>query len=204
LACGFSGGFFEVCGPWQEDVVADVGEGGVGEAFGVGPVVVEVESGAVVDEVELTVPVEEIGVAGSAVDVEGEGVEPDGERGDLRISSITGCGVEHSGAGEIVESEVEACAGAEKVANLLVGLVAPEGRVDLSEDEFGDFETKCATNFACDEFRYQGERALASAAELNDVEAQIIRFNNCWKGAAFTKSSYVLGGADGAKHWCLV
>jgi hypothetical protein len=38
-----------------------------------------------VDEVELAVPVEVIGVAGGAVDVEGEGVEPDGEGCDVGI-----------------------------------------------------------------------------------------------------------------------
>src|ERR1700720_4348 len=56
--------FFELRCPGQKDVVADVGEGRVGEAAGVAPVVVKVEGGAVVDEVELGVPVEEIGVAG--------------------------------------------------------------------------------------------------------------------------------------------
>jgi hypothetical protein len=98
---------------------------GVGEAIGVGPVVMEVESSAVVDEVELAVPVEEIGVASGAVDVEGEGVEPDGEGGDLRIGFVAGCGVEHGGAGEIVESEVQADAGAEEVADLLIGSLRP-------------------------------------------------------------------------------
>jgi len=35
---------------------------------------------------------------------------------------------------EIVESEVEAGAGAEKIADLLVGFVTAKGGVDLSED----------------------------------------------------------------------
>jgi len=73
-----SGGFFQVGGPWKEDVTADVGKWGGGKTIGVGPVVMEVEGCAVVNEVELTVPVEEICVAGGAVDVEGEGIKPDG------------------------------------------------------------------------------------------------------------------------------
>jgi hypothetical protein len=41
----------------------------------------------------------------------------------------------------------------------------------LSEDEFGDFEAERAADFACDEFCHESERALASTAKLDDVEA---------------------------------
>jgi hypothetical protein len=86
-------------GPGQKDMVADVGEGGVGEAIGVGPVVVKVERRAVVDEVELTVPVQEIRVASGAVDVQDESIEPDGEGGCMRfgLSPAAGSNIEEPG-----------------------------------------------------------------------------------------------------------
>src|SRR5271170_6310289 len=76
-----NGSLFKTRGPGQEDMVADVGEEGVGEAVGVGPVVVKVERRAVVDEVELTVPVQEIRVASGAIYIQDEGIEPDGKGG---------------------------------------------------------------------------------------------------------------------------
>jgi hypothetical protein len=166
--------------------------------------VVKVECRAVIDEVKLTMPVEEIGVARGAVDVEGEGVEPDGERGDVGVGFVARCGIEHRGAGEIIEGQVESDAGAKEVADLLVGFVASEGGVDLGEDEFRNVEAEGAADSAGDEFGDKGERTLARAAEFDDVEAKVVGLDNCGKRAAFAERGDILGGADGAKHCCLV
>jgi hypothetical protein len=204
-ACGGEGGgLFQTIGPRQEYVISDVGEGRAGETVGVGPVVVKVQGCAVVDEVELAMPVEEIGVACRAIDVQGEGVEPYGERGDARIGFVVCGGVEHGGAGKIVEGEVEADTGAEEIADLLIGFVSSEGGVYLSEDQFGDVEVEGATDFAGYEFGYKGERALTGTTEFDYVETEVVGLNDCGKRAAFAESGDVLGRADGAKHCCLV
>jgi len=203
-SAGEGGGLFEVGGPGEENVVANVGEGKGGEAVGVGPVVVEVESGTVVDEVGPVVPGEEVGVAGGAVDVEGEGVEPDSERCGAGVGCVAGGGIEHGGAGEIVQGQVDANAGAEEIANILIGLVASEGRVDLDEDEFGDVKADGATDFSGDKFGYKGEGALTSATKFDDIEAEVVSLYDCGEGSTFAEGRDVLGGADSTKHCCLV
>jgi len=201
---GVVGGCFEGGGPGEQDVVADVGEGRVGEARSVGPVVVEVEGGAMVDEVGFAMPVEKVGVAGGAVDVEDEGVEPDGEGGGAGIGLVAGSGVEHGGAGEVVEGKVEADAGAEEIADLLVRLVAPQGGIDFGEDEFRDVEAEGTADLTGYEFGYKGERALAGAAEFYDVEAEVVGLDDGGEGATLAESGYVLRGTNGTKHCCLV
>ena len=142
------GGVFDGIGPREKDVMADGGERGLGHPFDIAPVVVEVERGAVVDEIESLVPIEEVGVVGGAIDVDDEGVESDGLGGGAAIGGVAGGGIEHDGAGKIVEGEVEAGARVEQGADLGVGLVAAEGGIDFDEDEFGNFEAEGAADFA--------------------------------------------------------
>lgn len=134
----------EIGGPREEDVRPAGGkDGGDGALAGV-PVVLPKEGGAMVDEAEGAVPEKEVGVAGRAVDVGEEGVEPDDQRGFGGRGGVAGGGVEHAGAGEEVHADVPADAALEQIADLGVGLVAAEFGVDAEEDELGDGEAEGA------------------------------------------------------------
>ena len=87
----------------QQHVVLDRGNGLVARAAVVGPVVVEVERRAVVDQPELAVPDQQVGVARRAVDVGDEGVEPDDARGELGVG-LRGERVEGDRARQVVEA----------------------------------------------------------------------------------------------------
>ena len=184
--------------PGEEDVVLDLGERGGDLLFHAGPVVVKEEGGAVVDGVELTVPDEEVGIARRAVDVLREGVEPDEHGGFIYGRGVARGGVEHGGAGEVVESEVEAGARFEKLANFVVGIVAAEGWVDLDEDDLGNAEAKGTADFASEEFGDEGEDSLPCSAEFDDVEAEVVGFYNRRQGSAFAQGDDVTGRSGGS------
>ena len=97
------------------------------------PAVVEVERGAVVDHPEVAVPEQEVGVAPRAVDVGGEGVEPQ-HPGALVVGGAD-LAVDPERAGQEVDAEVGADAGVEQVLHLLVGLVARQLGVEVEHDE---------------------------------------------------------------------
>src|SRR6185503_16667550 len=104
----FGGGRGDVRSEGGERVVGDVvGLGGGG--LGTGPVVVPDHRGTVVDEPQLAVPHQQVGVAPGAVDVVDQGVEPD-DPARLPRAHLEGEGVEADGAGEEVHPEVRSAA----------------------------------------------------------------------------------------------
>src|SRR4051812_18401909 len=193
-------GLLDVPGPGEEHVVADGGEAADGHAVQVLPVVMEVERGPMIDQVERLVPPQEIGIARRAVHVGDQGVEPDRGRGEIRSDGLAGGGVEGDRAGEVVEPQVHSHAGLEQVADLGVLLVAAERRIDLHEDELGHGEAQGAADLAGDELGHQRQRSLAGAAELEHVHPEVVRLYDGGQRAAFAERGDVAGGADGAEH----
>ena len=165
-----------------------------------GPVVVEEERGSVIDGVELAVPDEQVSVARGAVDVEHKGVEPDEERGFVGRSGVARGGIEHGGAGQKVEAEVEAGAGLEQLADFVVGLVAAKRGVNVDEDQLGHAQAEGASDFAGDDFGDEGEEALAGSAKFDNVETQIVGFDDGGQRAAFAEGNDIARGVDGAQH----
>ena len=92
--------------PGQQHVVADQRKRVQRRGRIVEPGMVEVERRAVVDEPELAMPDQHVGVARGPVEVGDEGVEPDDARGELGIGRV-GQRVEGERAGQVVEAEVE-------------------------------------------------------------------------------------------------
>ena len=160
----------------------------------------EEERGAVIDGVQLAVPHEQVRVARGAIDVEHEGVEPHQKRSFGRRRGIARGGVEHRRAGEVVESDIKAGAGFEQVADFGIGLIAAEGRVDFCEHQIGHAQAEDAADFAGDDFRDEREDALARSAKFDDVEAEVVGFDNGGQRTAFAKGKHVARGADGAEH----
>jgi hypothetical protein len=188
--------------PLQQNVVPDLGEGRHGFRRCGLPVMVEEESCAVVDKVKLAVLDEQVGVARGAIDVLSECVEPNSHRGDLGRGDIASGSVEHKGAGEIVEGEIQAAALTEKMADFGVGLVTAEGGIDFGEDKFRNGEAEKAADFSCHEFCNQSERALSGPAKFEDVEAQVVGFNNSRQGAALAQGKDVTCCVYGSQHLC--
>jgi hypothetical protein len=64
------------------------------------------------------------------------------------------------------------------MADFGVRLIAAEGGIDLDEDKFGDAQAEGAADFSGDELSDEGEDALAGSAKLNDVEAEVVGFDD--------------------------
>ena len=200
-------GLGDLGGPAEQDMVADGREGAQGFAFDVidtcvTPTVMEIEAGTVVYEVELLVPPEQIGVAGGAVDIGHQGVEPDGGGGYGWVHGTgrqPGCGVEHDGAGKVVHGEVQAVALQEKFADFGIGFIAAEGAVEFHEREVRNAQAEGAADFTGDQFGYEGERPLAGTAEFQHVEAAVVSFHDGGQGAAFAEGCDVASGADSSQ-----
>ena len=148
-------------GDRKQDVIGDLGEGRAGAGFDIGPGVLEVERGAVVDQPELAVPDQQVRVARGAVDVGGQGIEPDDAGGEVGVDEVLhGDGV-GQGAGQEIEREVEPAAGREEVLDLGIGLGLGEDGIELGEDDLGHRQAEEAADLAGDQLGDQGADTLA-------------------------------------------
>ncbi len=154
------------------------------------------EAGAVVDQPERTMPLEQVGVARRAVDVEHERIEPDDLGGELCGGRIEW--VVRQRAGQEVEADVEAGRGAEQVLDLGIGLGDGDPRVELDEHELGHVQTECTRQLAGDQLGSQRARSLAGAAELDDVEPVVVCLDEPGQRAALAQCGHIAGGDDRA------
>ena len=183
------------------DVAQDVGagvEGLRGEPLRVRrparPAVVEVERGAVVDEPRVAVPDQEVGVAPRAVDVGGEGVEPqDVGRGVGRGWPRP---VVAERAGQEVDAEVEAQAGGEQVLDLLVGLVLGDGRLQVDDGHPRHVEAERPRQLADDDLGDEDLDALPGSAELQHVGAEVVGLDDARQRATLLEGGDVARGGD--------
>src|SRR5215813_11150954 len=101
------------------------------------PGVVKVERGAMIYEPEALMPEEQVGVASRAVHVGDVGIEPNDGGGEVGVERRGGGGRIGEGAGQVVEGEVEAGAGLDEIADLVVRLGAAKDGVKLHQDDIG-------------------------------------------------------------------
>jgi len=164
----------------------------------------EVERRAVVDEPELAVPDQHVGVARRSIEVGDESVEPDDARRELGVG-LPGERVERDRAGQVVERQVEAAAavvgagaGPDQVLDLGVGLGAREVGVDRREDDLRHRQAERAADLAGDELGDERARSLPGAAELEDVEAVVVAFDDRRQRAALAQRRHVADRAHGS------
>src|SRR5262249_43796604 len=69
-------------------MILHLGETATGASEIILPGVMEVESGAMVDEPEPPVPEQKIGVAGRTIHIGDEGIEPDDLRGEIAVELV--------------------------------------------------------------------------------------------------------------------
>ena len=161
---------------------------------------VEVQRGAVVDQIEPAVPHQQVGVARRAVDVADEGIEPDDARRQVRIG-LFGNGVEVHSARQVVHRQVESRAGLDQVLDLRIAFGAREFGVQVHQRQVRHRQLQRLGESAGDHFGHQRLRALAGAAELEHVEAFVVGFHDGGHGAAFAQWGDVAGGGtEGERH----
>jgi hypothetical protein len=178
------------CIPW---LLCESGR--VGEA--VVPGVMEVERGAVVDDPEVVVPEQQVGVVPRSVDVRAERVEPQHPGGDLCVRGEVAVVAE--GAGQEVDAEVDPDTGAEQVLHLLVGLVAGQVRPEVEEHLSWRAEPDPLGQARDDHLRDQHPQSLPGAAELADVGAEVVGLDDAGEAAALPERRDVAGDRDGRK-----
>ncbi len=152
-----------------------------------------------VDQPQLAVPHQQVGVARGAIDVGQVGIEPDDARGEVGVGTLRHRVVHHR-ARQVIERQVEPRAGADQILDLRVGLGAREVGVELDEDDRGDRERRGARDFPRHELRNERLGTLARAAELEHVEALVVRLDDGGKRAALAQRGDVAGGREGAKR----
>ena len=148
-------------------------------------------------------PDQQVGVAPRPVDVGGEGVEPQ-DAGALVVGGAH-LAVDAERAGQEVDAEVGADAGVEQVLHLLVGLVAGELGVEVEHDEARGAQAEPGRQAADDHLGDEHLRALAGAAELADVGAEVVALDDAGQAAALAQRGDVARDGDeresGGDHW---
>ena len=160
--------------------------------------VMEVERRAVVDQPELAMPDQHVGVARRAVEVGDEGVEPDDARGELGIG-LAGERVEGERAGQVVEAEVE-CRALARIRSWISGSGSVRARSVSSSTKTisgtGSPSARAispATSSAISAFV-----PWPGAAELEDVQAVVVGLDHRRQRAALAQRRDVAGGGDGS------
>jgi hypothetical protein len=181
-------------------MVADGGKSGLRACRGIFPIVMKIERRAVIDEVQRLVPAQQIRIAGGAVHVGHEGVEPHRGGRQFGVRGIARGRVEHHGAGQEVHAQVDAHAGVQQGADFGVGLVASQRGIDFDEHQLGHIESEGASDTTGDDFRGEGQRTLSRAGEFQDVETEVVGLHQRGEGSAFAERSDIAGGLHGAEH----
>ena len=94
-----------------------------------------------------------------------------------------------------VDAEVEAQAGVEQVLHLLVGLVAPDLRRQVDGHQVRDRYVDEPGDPGDDDLGHQHPQPLAGAAELADVDAQVVGLDDPGQRAALAQRRHVAGRA---------
>ena len=187
----------------QEHVVADPLERPPGMLVRIPPGVVDVQRRAVVDEPGPAMPHQQVRVLRGAIRVGDQRVQPHDVRRERRIDDRAGRRrgrVEGQRAGQEVHAQVAPRARANEVVDLLVGLCVAEGRIDLDRDDVGDRQTDRPADLAGQPLRDERAGTLAGAAELDDVQALVVRLDEAGQRAALPQRGHVSGGQDRPHH----
>ena len=160
--------------------------GGVAGPLGQRPgAVVQVEGRPVVDQPQAPVPLEQVGVAGRAVDVGDEGVQPY-DRGGRAGSTAGGAAGSKASAPGRKSSPGSRRRSPQEVLDLLIGLGRGERRVELDE------RSRAPRGRRCGRARRRSARrpapsAPGRAAQLDDVHAVVVGLDQRGERAALAQ-----------------
>ena len=198
---GNSGSAAKIVRPGKKDMLRNFGERRGSFPGDAGPIMMEKQRGAVVDKVELPMPIEQVRVARSTIHILDESIEPDPKRSNLRGSSIFRCRVEHSRAWKVIQPNIDAVRGLEKATDFVVGLIAAEGSIDVDKDNLGYAQAQRPADFAGDEFRDQCKGSLAGAPKFHDVKPEVLGLGDRGERASLAEGEDIAGCVDGPEHY---
>ena len=145
-------------------------------------------------------PLEQVGVARGPVHVEHQGVEPDDVRGELRGRRSGRRWIVPERARQVVHPEVQAHAGLEEVADLAIGLGAPDVRVERHQRERRHGQPQRPTDLPGEDLGDQRPGALPRSPELHHVQAVVVGLDDGRQAPALAEGGHVAGGGEGAEH----
>jgi len=191
----------ERAGSGQEHVILHLGEG-IAAAFQRvrgAPAVVEIQRRSMIDEPEPSVPAEQVGVARRAVDVGDEGVEEHDARGRDGVRQGAHDRIEGDAPRQVIEAEVQPGAGLERGEDLGIQLALGELAIELDKDDLGQEEPRGAGELPRQQLGDQHLGPLARAAELDDIEPEIVGLHEGRHGAALAEGQDITDGTDRAQ-----
>ena len=156
---------------------------------------VEVQARAVIDQPQLAVPDEQVGIAHRPIDVADVGIEPHQPRRDIGVGRVDER-IEHHRARQVIEREIESAAGANQRENFRVGLGARQVGVELGEDEIRHRQLQRPRDLAGDELRDERPRPLPRPAKLQHVEPVVVGFDDGGQRSALAQRRHVTGDAN--------
>ena len=145
-------------------------------------------------------PDEQVGVAGVAVHVCDEGVEPDDGCAKLRRGREPGGGIEPQRAGQEVQGHIGAAAPLEQFPDLRVGLRGRKAGIEVDYHDLRDEQPQGPADLARDNFGDERLHAVAGAAELGHVEAVVVRLHDRGERSALAQWSDIACGRDVTQH----
>jgi hypothetical protein len=99
--------------------------------------------------------------------------------------------------------EIEPGAGLERREDLRIQLARGELAIELHEDDLGQEEPRRAGELARQQLGDEHLGPLARAAELDDIEPEIVRLHEGRDGATLTEGQYVTSSTNRAQHEAL-
>ncbi len=89
------------------------------------------------------------------------------------------------GSGQIIEGQVQARAGLQQLADLVIRFVASQRGIDFDKYNFRHTQAKGAPDLAGDQLRDQRQHSLSRSAKFDDIEPKIVGLHNCGQRTAF-------------------
>ena len=109
-------------------------------------------------------------------------------------------GVEHDGAGKVIEGKVQAYTGLQQLANLIIRFVAAECGIDFDKYNLGHAQAEGAANLAGNQLRNQRQNTLSCTAEFDHVEPKVISLHNGGQRASFAQGKHITRRIYGSQH----
>src|SRR5665213_2402228 len=114
----------------------------------IAPVVMKVETGAMIDEVQRLMPPEQVRVARGAIHVGDEGIEPDRFGCNARVHGLFHGAVEHDRSRQIIERQIETGTRQHEFPDLPIRLGASQIGVHVDQHNFRDPHSQRAPDLA--------------------------------------------------------
>src|ERR1700743_2088623 len=133
----------------------------------------EIQRGAMVYQPKLVMPGKHIGIAGRAVYIHQQAIQPDYFRGQQRIN-LCNYRIESYSARQVMQRQVKSGAGFQQILYFFVGLCAAEGFIQVGEYDLGYFKTDSTGNFTTDQLGDQRLWPLPCPSKFEHIQKAVV------------------------------